>query len=1285
MIYCRGPIISTVTKAGSSVASFASDFFKQPDALSEDPQSFEDAIKIAERLFSEGVWKGAFDECRALMAKDEYADDAEKKFDTFVQTLIEQANGNLDDKRAQAIAQYDAVWSQLKDRRNDKAKNAAIVGLARAAARDGRWSDVADQIEKLPEVPSVPRDDQEYLALVLSVLHQISQDPAKFFDVLDQCVVLVEAEKDLPSIRWERRQFRDASIKALELLLSDQYSAMAEDPRFTRIFGDDLVLWKSLLKAANELLATKAPTPERLAELQNDLQVKEKEVGKLYQDLEEPENQAVKQGQEVAEYIKYLSFVARARDHDKDLGAIWEALPTDDMSFDRAKILCEFLWEHLETKALHAMLGADEIPSAVTYLKKMNVLGRAATTFDQNLRAIETIQSVHGGSFDPTKALAICESLRRPDLTLSPNVETMINAIRAECLFIAKDARRPPAAAKLKEAKRFVEAISVEIPFPASSSYLKFVRARILGGDVPNDSVQLIKETLQPTEMPAYYLFEARRNLAAEILVDAARDLQSQPDDQIHSDAFRQVAAERAKGLIQLARERLKHNNTSSQRLYALATYYAGGDSNSHHVTVTEICSILDPKPTEAEDGQLLLISAMAHYKLLNSMSDDDPDKTLGVNRGIRAFSQLIEWCGDEFDRFEEKEEWSKFHRDVVMHAKTISEFYENQITNLKSDVDPPDVTRIPKDLRLFLARIWGASASLVQNDDRVEKDNFPNQHAEAVKHSYFYFRAANVLSGGQIQYVMGQCKAVLELRDYPDDKRFVESDKLAKKALVIDPDHAIANMIRGRMLLARSRSRSKQARQKDLGDAIAMLNKAIRSLQQARFEAECLVYRSNANLEIAFLVESTRDKRDNLDKALQDAEDAKAIDFRSKKQHAFLAAGNAAEDLAYYVRKDPEKNYEQAISDFQQAAVECERNGQPAAKARLSKGRCRFRRAAAIFDSKIDVKSLNIDSVDSELETCIAELESVEKNSPTNSEKAKSFFWLSRVHELRAKVTETPSHYDLAEKELEKATKLADRNQWVQMQITWANLAGRRSHTENELKRWQAILDAQGEEKYAVNGKHLYWAASRILKLTDSKVRSVKFDVLLEYFQEGTEDFLPHRINLRLYFAELILPSEELTSASQKVVDSAYQHAAIAWNSAKSLPEVEIVETCSLSPTHFMRVQSNAAATLALATYAQYHKVKKDEKKKTELLTTLALRAEEASDKMPAVLTGIELRRQFKTHKYLSEVVAHLWPEKEDRIKATIRRLQKYKDRVSEKDQPFVQEYIDPLNELLP
>ena len=143
------------------------------------------------------------------------------------------------------------------------------------------------------------------------------------------------------------------------------------------------------------------------------------------------------------------------------------------------------------------------------------------------------------------------------------------------------------------------------------------------------------------------------------------------------------------------------------------------------------------------------------------------------------------------------------------------------------------------------------------------------------------------------------------------------------------DYERAWGHKLKGYALVEQSRRSelSLEYRLSCLRNSIIEYDLAIKFLSQADFSvrndralAECYTDRSTARVEFVFFDQTRKEEKlSQLEEAMKDAKLALKIPNRKNKEYAWIAWGNALEDVAYYVKTEPSE-FEQSLVCFQEA-----------------------------------------------------------------------------------------------------------------------------------------------------------------------------------------------------------------------------------------------------------------------------------------------------------------------------------------------------------------------------
>lgn len=227
-----------------------------------------------------------------------------------------------------------------------------------------------------------------------------------------------------------------------------------------------------------------------------------------------------------------------------------------------------------------------------------------------------------------------------------------------------------------------------------------------------------------------------------------------------------------------------------------------------------------------------------------------------------------------------------------------------------------------------------------------------------------------------------------------------------------IDANLPAAYGLQGYALIYRSRQQAtREARLADLEQALARAAAAVEKANpEDKDRGTDLLYVSMAHLEKATFETDPKAQKENLDKAVAYAQ--QAIDLeKAYPDYAYVALGNALEDLAWLLNDEPEKNYTASIDAFSRAIE----NNLSSADAWVGRARCYYK---AVVDTKLDPQVLGRTREEA-LQSAISDLEQAQQ---LNADLVEPKLWLGRAQRELKKFAESDaalsSAVEIAEKQ---------------------------------------------------------------------------------------------------------------------------------------------------------------------------------------------------------------------------------------------------------------------------
>ncbi len=213
---------------------------------------------------------------------------------------------------------------------------------------------------------------------------------------------------------------------------------------------------------------------------------------------------------------------------------------------------------------------------------------------------------------------------------------------------------------------------------------------------------------------------------------------------------------------------------------------------------------------------------------------------------------------------------------------------------------------------------------------------------------------------------------------------------------------------------------------------SIADFEEAIRASESEPGEhfSEFLDGLGTANVEISNYTDEGREaQRSYLNRALELAEKAKAIEFRPHPEHAWINQGNAEEDFSWLLKDAAGGHYCTAIDAFERAAAEANAAVGSPALSLLSQGRCRFKLLASGGSCEKPWPD--------ELKAALANLEGAIHAGDADPSKAlpdrlrgQACYWQAQLHTLAAgkEPAKKKERYQQADAALERAIQISGR-----------------------------------------------------------------------------------------------------------------------------------------------------------------------------------------------------------------------------------------------------------------
>ncbi|HET6880976.1 MAG TPA: hypothetical protein VFI31_12515, partial [Pirellulales bacterium] len=269
---------------------------------------------------------------------------------------------------------------------------------------------------------------------------------------------------------------------------------------------------------------------------------------------------------------------------------------------------------------------------------------------------------------------------------------------------------------------------------------------------------------------------------------------------------------------------------------------------------------------------------------------------------------------------------------------------------------------------------------------------------------------------------------------------------------------------LRGQAKILGARQASGSERLALYRNSIADFEEAIRGSQQQPSEhfSEFLDGLATANVEMANYTDEGRDaQRACLERAVELAEQSKAIEYRPHPEYAWINLGNAEEDFPWVLRDDP-NHYCTAIDAFERAAAEANTALSSPGLALLAQGRARYKLLAAggscgrpwKDEFKAALQNLN-DAVN------LRDVGSAEVLPA--SARAEGCFWQTQLHLWMAakEPAAKKEHYQKADAALERAIEILGKQGKPLYYLSSMTLAANMQDFDKAVSRAKRFVDA--------------------------------------------------------------------------------------------------------------------------------------------------------------------------------------------------------------------------------
>ncbi len=566
-----------------------------------------------------------------------------------------------------------------------------------------------------------------------------------------------------------------------------------------------------------------------------------------------------------------------------------------------------------------------------------------------------------------------------------------IDALHAECL-LAQDSR---------DRQQMLDLVQHAQPVDA---YTQFVQARVLRA-MPQPDWNQITNLLSAAyadsgKLPATVAAPFRRSAAAKLLVEAAARQRAPPPSApaavLASPFVSAAAADEAYKQLQLARvlssdidtADLKLNDAQQRDLLLNLALAAGWKPKPDDALAKSLSDAL-AKLNDTELGP----NAFPALLLVFRSHQQPADQAIG----LQAARRIVELFQKQFPVADP--EAVKLFKEVMEPALAMAD------AQVAGELPPSDVDKVYASAADFISHYQRATWPFA--DKQVELEQLLTK--------------AIVRNPKVAKYYTS--RGVVRVSQAPPNIDGALAD--AAGASKIDPNLPAAFALQGHALIYRSRQEpTRQARLADLDQALAMSNKSVeKSKADDKDRSMHLLYVSMAHLEMANFETDPKIRKEHLLKAVAAAQQAIELE-KAYPDYAYVALGNALEDLAWLVGDEPEKNFTAAIDAFSHAID----SNLAAAGPWIGRARCFYK---AVADVKLDPKFLGRTSEEA-LQAAISDLEQAKQLQPNLVE---PYLWLGKANQQLGKFAEADAALGDAVRMAEEQ-KLRERGMYL---IEWA------------------------------------------------------------------------------------------------------------------------------------------------------------------------------------------------------------------------------------------------------
>lgn len=1105
--YLMYRVLSLLTKAEMGQKSV----LDQPDLLTD----LDDVTRLVDENPSPGQFARTWEQSQF------------EEFKTKAFNQLEPHLGELDEERRQLVQK---IWPNLEFK--------LFLVKAREALQEERFTEARETLDEIAADAARDPESLDYLIhCALSILAEADLDPKSVLDQPDLLgdlarftgLVKQHASRDQYLTTWEHGQIERWKAKALRHV----------HPQL-----------KTLDDAQRELVQTIWPNLEfelLLVEAREELD-KEHYKG-AHTELDKAEPLA-------AEHelwrVQGLRVHVLLRDAEQDATVVLPKL-RDAVSKVRVDSL-PALREALEARVQRQPDWLDEAISTLAGMRN------DATPWSEfrpcyirflMQRTINAVQS--GEAMDYERFRRDCEEIRNAG-TNAPVVE----ACWAECLVELFGAGRWSDA---DDASRLaIEKIS-ELTDPDLTSYVRYARALVLYRDPAEtnltSAVEELKKALTPGVSPSLRV-PGRRWVAAEMLAKRVNDLRT--DEDFPAPAFTPGNADLALACSETARDLLKVPRASDEVHLRTDLFVHTILAYAHCTDRANKVDIIRAVSKEWRSTKPIVAHSDASHLKLALASAFSQGDAREQEKAAEHFADVLDQLPHHSGGPKAGRQWYQF---VVVPAMKFAG---------KFPVEPPTGDDGGDALKKNLAKIYAAQGTLIHTDYDVRKflkETHEGSAFDPYERAHQAYKNASILSAEAGYYVnQGETLKLMELEGRSLLDVITELKSLAKHALDVDSTSSDAHGLHGYASLLESRTQDNDVAQKKhlLTNALNEYDRALDEFDQADNPSaksvqqySQLVGRSTAHVELAFLED---DKRVHLFDAAKDAEAATKFDAPPQPEYAWIAWGNAEEDIAYYLKQ--KEYYPTAIDRFTRAVQEAVEAGRSTALAYLSRGRTRYRYAKDGGHEQLGpaLDDLRRAVTEAELRhTSFDERRDGRLVSEAN-------FWISQIHRVK-------SEFQDAERAASAAARLAleyDESEWPTYQIESAELALKSSQIPVAKKRAERLLESEPSGRGTLSDI-VFRARVVVLNTTDSLADKIELTATyLTNYRAGDRQALPYRLRLMLWRSETI------------VLAKATNHYDLA---AKDAQEVW---KCSESDDKLRSLYARARMTLGLIESLRYH-----------------------------------------------------------------------------------------------